>query len=60
MQPPKQSSDSKEAALAPYGHLTSGGIDIRMASIVPTVFSPNVVPRSYSRLNSTYRPRRTN
>ena len=25
----------------------------------PPAFSPNMVPRSYSRLNSTYRPRRT-
>jgi len=28
------------------GHFTSGGSDDRMASTLPPVFSPNVVPRS--------------
>ena len=35
-----------------YGHFTSGGIDDRIESTLPPVLSPNVVPRSYSRLNS--------
>ena len=34
------------ALIDPYGHFTSGGIDIRIASTFPPVFSPNVVPRS--------------
>ena len=38
---------------ASQGHVTSGGSDIRIASTLPPVFSPNVVPRSWSRLNST-------
>ena len=29
------------------------GIELRMVSILPPVWSPNMVPRSYSRLNST-------
>lgn len=29
-----------------YGHLTIGGIDERMESTFPPVFSPNSVPRS--------------
>jgi len=37
----------------PYGHFTTGGIDDRIDSTLPPVFSPNTVPRSYSRLNST-------
>src|SRR6266581_841005 len=36
-----------------YGHFTSGGSDDRIESILPPVFSPNRVPRSYSKLNST-------
>lgn len=40
------------------GHLTSGGSDIRMASTLPPVFRPKIVPRSWSKLYSTYRPRR--
>ncbi len=36
-----------------YGHLTSGGMLIRMASVLPPVLSPNSVPRSCRRLNST-------
>ena len=36
-----------------YGHFASGGSDIRIASTLPPVFSPNSVPRSCSRLNST-------
>ena len=35
------------------GQRTSGGSDIRIASTLPPVFSPNSVPRSCSRLNST-------
>jgi len=30
-----------------------GGGDIRMASVLPPVLRPNIVPRSYRRLNST-------
>ena len=37
-----------------YLHLAVRGSDIRMDSILPPVRSPNVVPRSYTRLNSTY------
>jgi hypothetical protein len=37
----------------PYGHFTSGGIDDRIESTLPPVFRPKMVPRSYSRLNST-------
>ena len=36
-----------------YGHFTSGGIDDRIESTLPPVFRPKMVPRSYSRLNST-------
>lgn len=39
--------------LAAYGHFTSGGSDIRIASMLPPVIRPNFVPRSCSRLNST-------
>ena len=35
-------------------NLAVRGSDIRMDSILPPVRSPNVVPRSYTRLNSTY------
>ena len=41
------------AELTPHGHFTMGGMDDRIASTLPPVFRPNVVPRSYSRLNST-------
>src|SRR5579864_3775968 len=34
-------------------HFASGGSDIRMASMLPPVIRPNLVPRSCSRLNST-------
>ena len=34
------------------GHQIGGGSDIRIASTLPPVFSPNRVPRSCSRLNS--------
>ena len=36
-----------------HGHFTSGGRLIRIASTLPPVFSPNSVPRSWIRLNST-------
>ncbi len=36
-----------------HGHLTSGGRDIRIASVLPPVSRPKRVPRSYSKLNST-------
>jgi hypothetical protein len=36
-----------------YGHATSGGSDIRIASTLPPVRRPNSVPRSWMRLNST-------
>ena len=39
--------------LFPYGQRTSGGRLIKIASIFPPVFSPNKVPRSCNRLNST-------
>ena len=29
-----------------YGHFTSGGIDDRIESTLPPVFSPKIVPRS--------------
>ena len=38
-----------------YSHFASGGIDIKIASIFPPVSSPNFVPLSCSKLNSTYR-----
>ena len=43
-----------------YGQRTSGGRLMRIASTLPPVFRPNSVPRSWIRLNSTYRPRRIN
>ena len=36
-----------------HGQRTSGGRDIRIASTLPPVIRPNLVPRSCSRLNST-------
>ena len=36
-----------------YSHRLVSGSDMRMDSMRPPVFSPNVVPRSYTRLNST-------
>ena len=45
-------------AIKCHGHFASGGRDMRMASTLPPVRRPNFVPRSCSRLNSTYRPRR--
>ena len=40
-----------------YFHLASLGSDMRMLSILaPGVKRPNLVPRSWTRLNSTYRP----
>ena len=47
-----------QAQAQAQGHLTSGGSDIRMASTLPPVFRPKIVPRSWSKLYSTYRPRR--
>jgi hypothetical protein len=50
----------KSASLLPglgttsYSHRAVRGMDIRMDSIRPPVFKPKVVPRSYTRLNSTY------
>jgi hypothetical protein len=38
---------------SPHGHFTAGGMDIKIASTFPPVFSPKIVPRSCSRLNST-------
>jgi hypothetical protein len=38
---------------AVYGHFTKGGMDDRIESTFPPVLSPKMVPRSYSRLNST-------
>jgi hypothetical protein len=35
------------------GHFTEGGMDDRIDSTLPPVFRPKMVPRSYSRLNST-------
>ena len=32
----------------------TNGVDIKIASAFPLVFKPNVVPLSYSKLNSTY------
>lgn len=43
-----------------YSHRAVKGKDIKMLSILdPGVKRPNFVPRSYSRLNSTYRPLRS-
>ena len=39
-----------------YVHLAVGGIDINIASVDPPVFSPNKVPLSHIKLNSTYLP----
>lgn len=40
-----------------YSHRAVRGKDIKMLSILdPGVKRPNLVPRSYNRLNSTYRP----
>lgn len=40
-----------------YSHRAVRGKDIKMLSILePGVKRPNFVPRSYTRLNSTYRP----
>ena len=47
------SSASLRASEVNYGHFTSGGIDDRIESTLPPVFRPKMVPRSYSRLNST-------
>ena len=35
-------------------YLAVRGSDIRMDSILPPVLNPKVVPRSYTKLNSTY------
>src|SRR5579863_8706431 len=40
-------------------HFTTGGRLIRYASGSASVLKPKRVPRSYTRLNSTYRPRFT-
>jgi hypothetical protein len=37
----------------PQGQRTVGGIDDRIASTLPPVFRPKMVPRSYNRLYST-------
>jgi hypothetical protein len=36
-----------------YGHFTTGGIEDRIDSTLPPVRRPKIVPRSYSKLNST-------
>jgi hypothetical protein len=36
----------ESSATASYGHFTSGGIELRIDSTLPPVFSPNIVPRS--------------
>jgi hypothetical protein len=41
-----------------YIQLAVKGSDMRMDSMRPPVFSPKVVPLSYTKLNSTYLPRR--
>lgn len=46
-------ADAVSCAFAAHGHFTSGGSDIRIASMLPPVIRPNLVPRSCSRLNST-------
>lgn len=43
---------SQIRAALPYGHLASGGRLMRIASTLPPVLRPKVVPRSYTRLNS--------
>src|SRR5690606_36078291 len=45
------------AGLKSYAHCACGGKLISMDSIRPFVSRPNFVPASYTRLNSTYRPR---
>jgi len=40
-------------SLKVHGHFTAGGMDIKIASTLPPVFRPKIVPRSCSRLNST-------
>jgi hypothetical protein len=39
--------------VANYGHFASGGIDMRIASVLPPVYRPKAVPRSWIRMNST-------
>ena len=43
----------RRAGIVAHGHFTTGGIEDRIDSTLPPVRSPNTVPRSYSRLNST-------
>jgi len=40
-----------------YFQIASGGIDINIASTLPSVSKPKRVPRSYNKLNSAYLPR---
>ena len=65
MAAPEPESDSTEAtphldlprnrrvSRRPHGHFTKGGIEERIEATLPPVFSPKMVPRSWSRLNST-------
>jgi hypothetical protein len=39
-------SIARGSCVMAYGHFTSGGIDDRMESTLPPVFSPKMVPRS--------------
>jgi hypothetical protein len=39
-------SIAQGSCIMAYGHFTSGGIDDRMESTLPPVFSPKMVPRS--------------
>ena len=43
--------------IIPHFQIALGGIDIKIASIFPSVSKPNFVPRSYNKLNSAYLPR---
>ncbi len=50
----RSASGEPGAGLWSYCHDAVKGMDMRMDSMRPPVLSPNVVPRSYTRLNSTY------
>ena len=46
-------TDRDFVSAAPQGKRTVGGSELRMLSTLPPVLSPNSVPRSWRRLNST-------
>jgi hypothetical protein len=42
---PRRTADL-DAGRLPYGHFTTGGMEERIESTLPPVFSPKIVPRS--------------